>query len=119
MLHAQVVASEMGATVTGVNEGNLRQYLLELMLAVVGGALAPPKFAVGLRACGVPPGEGTPLMLTDLLWCAQQLSRTFRNVCIGAVEPPLARFTTGGRHYACHPLSCDMCLPALGCSRKP
>ena len=57
---------------TGVNEGNLRQYLLELMLAVVGGALAPPKFAVGLRACGVPPGEGTPLLLTDLLWCAHQ-----------------------------------------------
>lgn len=71
--HVQVVASEAGATVTGVNEDNLRQYLLELMLAVVGGTLAPPKFAVGLRACGVPPGEGTPLLLTDLLWCAHHI----------------------------------------------
>jgi hypothetical protein len=66
----QIVASDIGATVTGIDAQNHRQYLLELLLAVAQGALHPGKFAVGLRACGIPVEEGTPAMLAELLWCA-------------------------------------------------
>ena len=66
----QVVASEIGATVTGIDGGNLRHYLLELTQAAAAGALQPPKFSVGLRACGVFLDDKTPVLLSDLLWCA-------------------------------------------------
>ena len=55
-----------------LQEANLRQYLLELMHACVGGDLQPAKFAVGLRACGVPTDDKTPVLLTELLWCGAE-----------------------------------------------
>ena len=63
----QVVASDIGATVLGVSQGNVRQYMLELMYAVVAGQLPPAKFAVGLRASGVKLESG-PDVLVQLLW---------------------------------------------------
>jgi hypothetical protein len=66
----QVVASDIGATVLGISESNVRQYLLELMYAVVAGQLPAPKFIVGLKASGVSMEAQTPNMLVQLLWCA-------------------------------------------------
>ena len=68
--YVQVVASDIGATVLGVNEANVRQYMLELMYAVVAGQLPAPKFAVGLKASGVKLEAQAPDVLVQLLWCA-------------------------------------------------
>jgi hypothetical protein len=77
VLLSQVVASDTGATVTGISSENLRQYLLELMHACVADEMAPAKFGVGLAACGVPANEGTPVLLTELLWCGlERLPKT-------------------------------------------
>ena len=66
----QVVASDIGATVLGVSEANVRQYMLELMYAVVAGQLPPAKFAVGFRASGVKLEAQLPDVLVQLLWYA-------------------------------------------------
>ena len=66
----QVVASDIGATVLGITEANVRQYLLELMYAVVAGQLPAAKFAVGLRASGVKMEAQSPDVLVQLLWYA-------------------------------------------------
>ena len=66
----QVVASDIGATVLSITESNVRQYLLELMYAVVAGQLPASKFIVGLKASGVSMEAQTPNMLVQLLWCA-------------------------------------------------
>ena len=66
----QVVASDIGATVLDITESNVRQYLLELMYAVVAGQLPASKFIVGLKASGVSMEAQTPNMLVQLLWCA-------------------------------------------------
>lgn len=64
----QIVASDIGATVTGINAENQRQYLLELLLGAASGALQTSKFVVGLKASGVPVDNSTPIMLAELLW---------------------------------------------------
>lgn len=64
----QVLASEIGATVTGINAANFRQYLLELAHAVAAGKLLPAKYAVGMKASGIPVDEETPLLLAEILW---------------------------------------------------
>lgn len=69
----QIVASEIGATVTGIDAENQRQYLLELLLAAASGMLQTSKFVVGLKASGVPVEDSTPTMLAELLWCAESL----------------------------------------------
>ena len=66
----QVVASDIGATVLGITESNVRQYLLELMYAVVAGQLPAAKFAVGLKASGVKMEAQSPDVLVQLLWYA-------------------------------------------------
>ena len=78
---------DTGATVTGIDEANLRQYLLELMHACVGGELQPDKFAVGLRACGVPTDDKTPVLLTELLWCGMQHHCTASG-CVSTMSCP-------------------------------
>ena len=50
---AQVVASDVGATITGVTADNQVQFLLELAWAVAKGDLEPPKFPVAVRAAAV------------------------------------------------------------------
>ncbi|BDA48856.1 THO complex subunit 2 [Coccomyxa sp. Obi] len=64
----KVLASEIGATVTGIDSANFRQYLLELAHAVAAGQLLPAKYAVGMKASGIPVGDGTPLLLAEVLW---------------------------------------------------
>ncbi|KAK9917111.1 hypothetical protein WJX75_001006 [Coccomyxa subellipsoidea] len=66
----KVLASEIGATVTGINAANFRQYLLELAHAVAAGKLLPAKYAVGMKASGIPVDEETPLLLAEILWVA-------------------------------------------------
>ena len=64
----QVVASDIGATVLGIDESNVREYLLELMYAVVAGQLPASKFIVGLKASGVSMEAQSPAVLVQLLW---------------------------------------------------
>ena len=63
----------------GVTEANVRQYMLELMYAVVAGQLPAAKFAVGLRASGVKLEAQSPDVLVQLLWCAASGSI---NLCV-------------------------------------
>lgn len=58
----------------GVTEANVRQYMLELMYAVVAGQLPAAKFAVGLRASGVKLEAQSPDVLVQLLWYAASSS---------------------------------------------
>ena len=53
---------------TGIDAANFRQYLLELAHAVAAGQLLPAKYAVGMKASGIPLGDGTPLLLAEVLW---------------------------------------------------
>ena len=64
----QVVASDIGATVLGIDGSNVREYLLELMYAVVAGQLPASKFIVGLKASGVSMEAQSPAVLVQLLW---------------------------------------------------
>jgi len=82
----QVVASDIGATVLGITESNVRQYLLELMYAVVAGQLPAAKFAVGLKASGVKMEAQSPDVLVQLLWYAL-LDNTCLSVSPSGSEP--------------------------------
>ncbi len=81
----QVVASDIGATVLGVSEANFRQFLLELMYAVIAGQLPPAKFAVGLRASGVKLEAQLPDVLVQLLWYAASGTT---HMCAAYIIPP-------------------------------
>ncbi|KAK9815918.1 hypothetical protein WJX72_011962 [[Myrmecia] bisecta] len=64
----KIVASEVGATVTGVNADNIKQYLYELAWAAASGELAANKFSEGVKAAGSAGNGSLAVSLADLLW---------------------------------------------------
>ena len=55
---AQVVASDVGATIPGVTAANARGFLLALAAAVLNGTLQVGRFAVAVRAAGLADDAG-------------------------------------------------------------
>jgi hypothetical protein len=64
----QVVESDVGATIPGVSQPNLRQYALELVRAVADGALHPDKFGVAIKAAGLEASDALAATVADALW---------------------------------------------------
>ena len=68
-LSFQVVASDVGATVTGISEENMLQYLYELCWAAAKGSLQVDKLAVGIKAAGVAgDADALALQLAETMW---------------------------------------------------
>lgn len=65
---AQIVDSDTGPTITGIELQQRPAFLHELATAVLSGALPPDKFAVGIKAAGL--AEGCSEDIADLFWCA-------------------------------------------------
>ena len=63
----QIVESDVGATITGVQPDNQVDYLLELVGAVARGDLKPAKFPVAVKAAAVQ-GDLSHT-LAHILWC--------------------------------------------------
>ena len=64
----QIIDSDTGATITGIELEQRPKFLHELATAVLSGALPPDKFAVGIKAAGL--AEGCSEDIADLFWCA-------------------------------------------------
>ena len=65
----QIVASDVGATITGVDESNTHQFLYELCWTAARGQLQPNKFVVAVRAAGIAADTQTlDAWLVDILW---------------------------------------------------
>ncbi|KAK9814990.1 hypothetical protein WJX73_004070 [Symbiochloris irregularis] len=64
----KVVASDVGATITGIDSGNREEYLVQLALAVANGSLEPGKFPVAVKAAGL--SDCPPFTLAFVLWVA-------------------------------------------------
>ena len=59
------MASDVGATIVGVDTSNLPQFLLEVVWAAAKGQLQPEKLATAVRSLGL--GEAAPKQLGELL----------------------------------------------------
>ena len=65
----QIVASDVGATIVGVDAGKLPEFLLEVVWAAAKGQLQVDKFATAVRAVGLGDiNEQLEELLPELLW---------------------------------------------------
>ena len=65
------MASDVGATITGVTEANMHQFLYELGWAVAKGQLKPDKYGEAVKASGLDTGSsGFDSTLVSTIWCA-------------------------------------------------
>ena len=60
----------MGITISGVGSDNLRQFIQELVTAVVQRGLNPDKVAIAVNAAGVGADDELPYVFADALWWA-------------------------------------------------
>ncbi len=65
----QIVASDVGATIVGVDAANLPEFLLEVVWAAAKGQLQVAKFATAVGAVGLGDiKEQLEELLPELLW---------------------------------------------------
>lgn len=75
-MYQQIVPSDTGATIPGINAANHKAYVLELVWRVADGTLTPTKFAAGVHAAGLPLDSNTngaattalAFVVADALW---------------------------------------------------
>lgn len=64
----QVMPSDVGATIPGVTQDNVRQFIFELVRASASGQLNTEKFPIAVQASGIEFNDTLSLVIADALW---------------------------------------------------